>query len=88
MRERLEEFSLSLHPDKTRLIEFGRHAADGRKKRGLGKPETFNFLGFAHMCGRCRRGYSSSSGNPGGTGEGQAQGNQGGVVAADALADP
>jgi hypothetical protein len=47
MRERLQEFSLSLHPDKTRLIEFGRHAAIKRKQRGLGKPETFNFLGFS-----------------------------------------
>jgi group II intron reverse transcriptase/maturase len=44
LRERLEKFALSLHPDKTRLIEFGRHAADDRKNRGLGKPETFNFL--------------------------------------------
>src|SRR6266436_1264226 len=46
MRARLEEFMLSLHPDKTRLIEFGRHAATNRKRRGLGKPETFDFLGF------------------------------------------
>jgi RNA-directed DNA polymerase len=44
MRERLREFSLTLHPDKTRLIEFGRHAARNREKRGLGKPETFTFL--------------------------------------------
>src|SRR5437764_6237335 len=57
MRERLQEFSLSLHPDKTRLIEFGRHAADRRAKRGLGKPETFNFLGFTLICGKSRRGY-------------------------------
>src|SRR5260221_6362449 len=56
LRERLEKFALSLHPDKTRLIEFGRLAADDRKKRGLGKPETFNFLGFTHICGRSRRG--------------------------------
>src|SRR3984885_1911610 len=55
--ERLEKFALSLHPDKTRLIEFGRHAADNRKKRGLAKPETFNFLGFTHICGRSRKGY-------------------------------
>jgi group II intron reverse transcriptase/maturase len=55
-RERLEEFSLSLHPEKTRLIEFGRHAATARKQRGLGKPETFNFLGFTLLCGRSRRG--------------------------------
>jgi RNA-directed DNA polymerase len=46
MRERFESFSLSLHPEKTRLIEFGRFAAVDRKRRGLGKPETFNFLGF------------------------------------------
>src|ERR1700731_2642552 len=46
MRNRFEEFSLSLNPDKTRLIEFGRFAADRRAQRGLGKPETFNFLGF------------------------------------------
>jgi group II intron reverse transcriptase/maturase len=56
MRARFEEFALQLHPDKTRLIEFGRHAAAGRKKRGLGKPETFDFLGFTHICSRCRRG--------------------------------
>ena len=56
MRERLQKFSLSLHPDKTRLIEFGRFAAERRKRRGLGKPETFNFLGFTFICGRSRRG--------------------------------
>ena len=56
MRERLREFSLSLHPDKTRLIEFGRYAAQNREKRGLGKPETFKFLGFVLICGKSRRG--------------------------------
>ena len=56
MRERLEEFALSLHPGKTRLIEFGRFAADNRKRHGLGKPETFNFLGFTFICGKSRRG--------------------------------
>ena len=56
MRERLREFSLSLHPDKTRLIEFGRYAAARREKRGLGKPETFNFLGFTFICGKSRKG--------------------------------
>jgi len=56
MRGRLEEFSLSLHPEKTRLIEFGRFAAANRKRRGLGKPETFNFLGFTFICGRNSRG--------------------------------
>ena len=56
LRARLEEFALSLHPDKTRLIEFGRHAADRRASAGLGKPETFKFLGFVFICGKTRRG--------------------------------
>ena len=56
MRMRFEEFALSLHPDGTRLIEFGRHAAANREKKGLGKPETFNFLGFTFLCGKSRRG--------------------------------
>jgi group II intron reverse transcriptase/maturase len=56
MRERLAKFALSLHPDKTRLIEFGRFAADRRARRGLGKPETFTFLGFTHICGKSRQG--------------------------------
>ena len=56
MRDRLWEFSLSLHPDKTRLIEFGRHAAARRARRGLGKPETFDFLGFTFICGKSRQG--------------------------------
>jgi len=56
MRMRLQEFALSLHPEKTRLIEFGRFAAKNRKDRGLGKPETFNFLGFTFICGKSRRG--------------------------------
>src|SRR5271167_2521708 len=56
MRERLQEFSLSLHPEKTRLIEFGRHAAINRKQRGLGKPETFNFLGMTFISGKSRGG--------------------------------
>ena len=51
-KERLAQFSLDLHPDKTRLIEFGRYAARDRQQRGAGKPETFNFLGFTHYCGR------------------------------------
>ena len=62
MRTRLEEFALTprsasrLKPEKTRLIEFGRRAAVRREKRGLGKPETFNFLGFTLICGKSRRG--------------------------------
>jgi RNA-directed DNA polymerase len=56
LRTRLAEFALSLHPEKTRLIEFGRFAAVNRKRRGLGKPETFNFLGFTFICGKSRKG--------------------------------
>src|SRR6266704_1351457 len=56
MRKRFEEFALSLHPEKTRLIEFGRQAANRRERSGLGRPETFNFLGFTHICGRSRHG--------------------------------
>jgi hypothetical protein len=52
LRERLEKFGLRLHPDKTRLIEFGRFADENRRRRGKGKPETFDFLGFTHACGR------------------------------------
>jgi group II intron reverse transcriptase/maturase len=51
LRVRLEEYGLSLHPHKTRLLEFGRHAAQNRRGRGQGKPETFQFLGFVHSCG-------------------------------------
>src|SRR6266702_1895898 len=50
-RDRLVRFGLELHPDKTRLIEFGRFAVRNRKQRGQGKPETFTFLGFTHFCG-------------------------------------
>src|SRR5256886_15556701 len=56
MRERLQKFALTLHPEKTRLIEFGRFAAERRQRRGLGKPETFNFLGFTFICGKTRAG--------------------------------
>jgi group II intron reverse transcriptase/maturase len=52
LRERLAKFGLALHPDKTRLIEFGRFAAENRARRGESKPETFNFLGFTHICGK------------------------------------
>ena len=56
MRVRFEQFGLALHGDKTRLLEFGRYAAARRRRRGLGKPETFNFLGFTFICGRTRQG--------------------------------
>src|SRR6266516_3612183 len=54
LAERFAKFRLKLHPEKTRVIEFGRYAAERRKRRGQGKPETFNFLGFTHICGRKR----------------------------------
>ena len=56
LRERVARFGLTLHPDKTRLIEFGRAADRNRRGRGDGKPETFNFLGFTHACSRTRKG--------------------------------
>ena len=57
LRERLTKFGLELHADKTRLIEFGRHAAKNRTARGLGKPETFDFLGFTHICAKSKDGW-------------------------------
>jgi len=56
LRERLAKFNLALHPEKTRLIEFGRYAAANRKARGEGRPETFDFLGFTHTCDRTYKG--------------------------------
>ena len=56
LRPRLAKFGLELHPDKTRLIEFGRFAARDRAARGRGRPETFDFLGFTHICGTDRNG--------------------------------
>ena len=56
LQERLGKFGLSLNASKTRLIEFGRFAARNRRKRGLGKPETFDFLGFTHCCTTNRSG--------------------------------
>jgi hypothetical protein len=60
-KERLRKFGLELHPDKTRLIEFGRFAAEDRKRRGQGKPETFNFLGFTHICAKTGKPAASRS---------------------------
>ena len=56
-RERLAKFGLEVHPEKTRLIEFGRFARANRKQRGEGKPETFTFLGFTHHCGTNTKGH-------------------------------
>jgi group II intron reverse transcriptase/maturase len=55
LKQRFTQFGLELHPDKTRLIEFGRFAARNRDRRGQGKPETFDFLGFTHSCGKTRK---------------------------------
>jgi hypothetical protein len=56
LQKRLAKFGLTLHPNKTRLIEFGRYAAERRRNRGQGRPETFDFLGFTHCCGITREG--------------------------------
>jgi group II intron reverse transcriptase/maturase len=85
MRARFEEFALSLHPDKTRLIEFGRLAAANREKRGLGKPETFDFLGFTFISGKSRQGkFLIHRKKPARPRAGEAHGNQGGTSRANA----
>ena len=56
LRERFSKFTLALHPVKTRLIEFGRNAVRDRKARGVGKPETFDYLGFTHYCAKTKTG--------------------------------
>jgi hypothetical protein len=56
LEERMRKFNLELHPEKMRLLEFGRDAARHRQQRGEGKPATFDFLGFTHICGRTRKG--------------------------------
>jgi hypothetical protein len=69
-RDRLREFSLALHPDKTRRIEFGRLAAQNCKRRGRSKPETFKFLGFVLICsGRRQRTFPQAAHEPRGFGE-------------------
>jgi hypothetical protein len=55
LQGRMAEYGLELHSEKTRLIQFGRFAAENRKRDGMGKPETFNFLGFTHICGTIRK---------------------------------
>jgi len=54
LRERFRKFNLELHPDKTRMLEFGPFADENRRRGGRGKPETFDFLGFTHICGKKR----------------------------------
>ena len=89
MRERLGKFALSLHPEKTRLIEFGRFAAERRKRQGLGKPETFDFLGFTFICGKTRAGkFQIKRKTRAGPHAGEAQGDQAGDATAHAPADP
>jgi hypothetical protein len=57
LHQRFAKYGLTLHPEKTRLVEFGRYAAQQRARQGKGKPETFDFLGFTHLCARSRRGF-------------------------------
>jgi hypothetical protein len=85
MRDRLKEFALTLHPEKTRLIEFGRHAAANRERRGLGKPQSFTFLGFKFICGKSRRGYFLLPTRPHAS---KAPGDKEGAAATDASANP
>lgn len=59
LKERFRKFGLELHPEKSRLIEFGRYASERRRERGEGKPETFDFLGFTHICAKSRKGTFS-----------------------------
>jgi hypothetical protein len=62
LRQRLEKFALVLHPEKTRLIEFGRFASENRRKKGKGKPETFDFLGFTHGLPKGRKRHERRAG--------------------------
>ena len=64
VKGRFGRFELELHPDKTRLLEFGRYARERRRRRGQGKPETFDFLGFTHCCAETRRGHFRIGRNP------------------------
>ncbi len=57
LKARFRRFGLALHPEKTRLVEFGRYAQANRRARKAGKPETFDFLGFTHICGKSRNGH-------------------------------
>lgn len=73
---RLSRFGLTLHPDKTRLLEFGRHAATNRRARGEGTPESFNFIGFTHSCATTRKGGFPVLRRTCGAGPGEAEGGQ------------
>ena len=82
-RERLAEFGLELHPDKTRLIEFGRRARDNRRQRGEGEPESFVFLGFTHSCGTNGAGYHPAA-LPAEASRGETAGSEADASSADA----
>ena len=89
LRERFAKFGLELHPGKTRLIEFGRFAAANRQKRGAGKPETFDFLGFTHICAKMQgRAFLGAAHHGLEADAGQAGGGQGPAAAAPASACP
>ena len=89
MRKRSRGSALSLHPEKTRLIEFGRFAAERRKRAGLGKPETFNFLGFTFICGKTQAGkFPDQTEDPRRPHAGEAAGTKTGTATAHALAHP
>jgi len=89
LKERLAKFALSLHPEKTRLIEFGRYAAGRRAERGQGKPETFDFLGFTHLLQHQegRRRLPTRAQDTEKAAESQAPGDQGDTTTAQAYAD-
>ena len=84
LKGRLGQFGLELHPDKTRLIEFGRFAIADRKKRGQGRPETFDFLGMTHCCRQKRNGLRAGTQAGGETHEPDPEGNPGEVATAHA----
>ena len=87
MRERLQEFALSLHSEKTRLIEFGRLAAANRKRRGLGKPETFTFLGFTLIAQNSPGQIPNQTEVPAGPHAGKVASHQTGIATEHASAD-
>ncbi len=89
MQRRLREFGLTVHPEKTRLMEFGRFAAENRAIRGKGKPETFNFLGFhAHQRERSQRQVHADTKDPPGSDDGNSESHQRRSAKALALLNP
>ena len=83
-KERFGRFELDLHPDKTRLIEFGRFAWKDRRQRGQGRPETFDFLGFTHYCTKTRRGRFQLGRKPIAKRMSRTEADKGGATQADA----